>query len=221
MKAITNLVKGMMIVMLSVLMFSCSDGEDGAIGPAGQDGVNGVDGANGTGGNDGANGTDGTDGQNGEDGPSGTANVIYSDWIARDFETNVAAETNQQLLTSFNLAEFNLNEDVILVYGRREVNIIVSEIKLLPYILASQSEFYTFEVSSFSGGSSLRIEVSTLDGGTNLFTFFDDFRYVIIPGGVLTSSSVASDGLEPGSKSAKDYKNMSYKEITTLFNIPE
>ncbi len=218
MKAITNLVKGMMIVMLSVLMFSCSDGEDGAIGPAGQDGVNGVDGANGTGGNDGANGTDGTDGT---DGPPGTANVIYSDWIARDFETNGAAETNEQLLTSFNLAEFNLNEDVILIYGRREVNIIISEIKQLPYILASQNEFYSFRVSSFSGGSALRIEVTTLDGGTNLFTFFDDFRYVIIPGGVSTSSSAASDGLESGSKSAKDYKNMSYEEIKTLFNIPE
>lgn len=207
-----------MIVMVSLLIFSCSDGEDGAIGPAGQDGVNGADGANGADGNDGANGTDG---ENGDDGSPGTANVMYSDWIARDFETNVPAETNEQLLTSFNLAEFNLNEDVILVYGRHEVNILVSEIKQLPYILASQNEFYTFEVSSFSGGSSLRIEVSTLDGGTNLFTFFDDFRYVIIPGGVSTSSSAASGGLESGSKSAEDYKNMSYEEIKTLFNIPE
>ncbi|WP_108808268.1 collagen-like protein [Aquimarina spinulae] len=215
MKAITNLVKGMMIVMVSLLIFSCSDGEDGAIGPAGQDGVNGVDGTNGT---DGSNGADGVDG---EGGPPGTANVIYSDWIATDFETNVPAETNEQLLTSFNFGEFNLNEDVILVYGRHEVNILVSEIKQLPYILASQNEYYGFEVSSFSGGSSLRIEVTTLDGGTNLFTFFDDFRYVIIPGGISASSSTASGGLESGSKSARDYTKMSYQEIKTLFNIPE
>lgn len=80
MKAITNLVKGMMIVMVSLLIFSCSDGEDGAIGPAGQDGVNGVDGTNGT---DGSNGADGVDG---EGGPPGTANVIYSDWIATDLK---------------------------------------------------------------------------------------------------------------------------------------
>ncbi|WP_025666208.1 collagen-like protein [Aquimarina megaterium] len=208
MKAITNLVKGMMIVMVSLLIFSCSDGEDGAIGPAGQDGVNGVDGANGTDGNDGA------DGQDGEDGQPGTANVIYSDWIAEDFETNVAAETNEQLLTTFNLSEFNLNEDVILVYGRHEVNILVSEIKQLPYILASQNEYYGFEVASFVGGSSLRIEVTTLDGSTNIFTFFDDFRYVIIPGGVAASTSSAT-------KSAIDYTKMSYEEIITLFNIPE
>lgn len=108
-----------------------------------------------------------------------------------------------------------------MVYGRHEVNILVSEIKQLPYILASQNEYYGFEVSSFSGGSSLRIEVTTLDGGTNLFTFFDDFRYVIIPGGISASSSTASGGLESGSKSARDYTKMSYQEIKTLFNIPE
>lgn len=205
MKAITNVVKGMMIVMVSLLIFSCSDGEDGAIGPAGQDGVNGVDGTN---------GADGNDGADGEDGQPGTANVIYSDWIARDFETNVAAETNEQLLTTFDVTEFNLNEDVVLVYGRREANILVSEIKQLPYIFASQSEFYSFEVASFAGGSSLRIEVATLDGGTNLFTFFDDFRYVIIPGGVAAPTSSAT-------KSVRDYTKMSYEEIITLFNIPE
>lgn len=184
------------VFFIASLFMACSpeDGEDGAIGPQGPQGEQG------------ATGTTGADGQQGE---PGTANVIYSDWIARDFETNIASETNQQLLVTFNGAEFNLNEDVLLVYGRREVNVIVSEINLLPYILAGQQEYYGFGVSSFSGGSSLRVQVSTLDGGTNLFTYFDDFRYVIIPGGQQASTS----------KSALDYTKMSYEEITKLFNI--
>ena len=76
-----------------------------------------------------------------------------------------------------------------------------------PFILAGQSEYYGFEVASFSGGSSLRVEVSTLDGGTNLFTFFDEFRYVIIPGG------------QAAGKSTQDLQKMSYEEVTKVFNI--
>ena len=179
------------------LLWSCSaeDGEDGAIGPQGPQGEQGIA---------------GPQGEQGEQGETGTANVIYSDWIPRDFETAVAAETNQQILTTLSIIDFNLTEDVMLVFGRREVNAIVSEINQLPYILASQSEFYGFEVSSFNGGSTLSVEVATLDGGTNLFTFFDDFRYIIIPGGVPSTG-----------KSTIDYTKMTYEEILERFDIPE
>ena len=179
------------------LLWSCSaeDGEDGAIGPQGPQGEQGIA---------------GPQGEQGEQGETGTANVIYSDWIPRDFETAVAAETNQQILTTLSIIDFNLTEDVMLVFGRREVNAIVSEINQLPYVLASQSEFYGFEVSSFNGGSTLSVEVATLDGGTNLFTFFDDFRYIIIPGGVPSTG-----------KSTIDYTKMTYEEILERFDIPE
>ncbi|WP_394747903.1 collagen-like triple helix repeat-containing protein [Spongiimicrobium salis] len=189
------------MLFISSLFVACSpeDGDDGATGPQGAPGEQGPAGPT------------GADGAQGEQGVPGTANVIYSDWIARDFETGGAASTNEQLLTSFNTAEFNLNEDVLLVFGRRPVNVIVSQVFQLPYILASQQEFYGFRVSSFSGGSSLRIEVATLDGGTNLFTFFDDFRYVIIPGGQQVSTS----------KSSVDYTKMSYEEIAALFKIQD
>lgn len=182
------------------LLWSCSaeDGEDGAIGPQGPQGPQGEQGIS------------GPQGEQGEQGETGTANVIYSDWIARDFETAVAAETNQQTLATFGIIDFNLTEDVVLVFGRREVNAIVSEINQLPYVLASQSEFYGFEVSSFNGGSTLSVEVATLDGGTNLFTFFDDFRYVIIPGGIPLSG-----------KSSIDYTKMTYEEILERLDFPE
>lgn len=188
MKAVTNLVKGIMIVMLSILMFSCSDGEDGTIGPEGPAGIDGQDGTNGT---------------NGE---PGTANVIYSEWIARNFFIAGANDDNFQGLEVLDSNEFNENTDVVLVFGRRGTEGDY-DIYPLPYILASQDEYYGFGILSATGGFSLQVRVNTLDGGTNLFTFFSDFRYVIIPGGV--------------AKSAKDYKSMSYKEIRALLNIPE
>ena len=188
MKTMKNLLKFMSILVLTLFIISC-EGEDGPAGPAG------------------LQGEQGPQGDQGPQGEPGTANVIYSDWITRDFENEAASETNEQLLTSFTAGEFNLAEDIVLVFGRREVNAIVSEVRQLPFILAGQSEYYGFEVASFSGGSSLRVEVSTLDGGTNLFTFFDEFRYVIIPGG------------QAAGKSTQDLQKMSYEEVTELFNI--
>ncbi|NER17067.1 collagen-like protein [Spongiivirga citrea] len=204
-----NILKRLTTLYFITALFAvgCSpeDGEQGPAGPAGPQGEQGPSGQNGT------DGQDGADGAQGEQGETGTANVIYSDWIARDFETAGAATTNEQLLTSFNPAEYNLNEDVLLVFGRQNINAIVSNVYQLPYILTSQQEFYSFRVSSFSGGSSLRIEVSALDGGTNLYTFFDDFRYVIIPGGQQTT----------GKQTPPDYSKMSYEEVAKLFNIKD
>ncbi|WP_420603412.1 collagen-like triple helix repeat-containing protein [Flagellimonas sp.] len=192
-----------MALFSSLLLLSCS-AEDGATGPTGPIGPQGEQGDA---------GPAGADGADGEQGEPGTANVIYSEWIPRDFETGGASETNEQLLETFGLTDFNLSEDVLLVYGRREINILVDEIHQLPYILASQDEYYSFNVTNFIGGSSLRIEASTLDGGTNLFTFFDDFRYVIIPGGTPVT--------DPASKSYKDWSKMSYEEVAKHFNIKE
>ncbi|WP_108866962.1 collagen-like protein [Aquimarina aquimarini] len=48
------------LAIITLLTFSCSDGEDGAVGPTGPQGVNGQD---------------GTNGQNGTDGQDGNANV--------------------------------------------------------------------------------------------------------------------------------------------------
>ncbi|WP_103864530.1 collagen-like protein [Aquimarina sp. I32.4] len=52
------------LAIITLLTFSCSDGEDGAVGPTGPQGEQGV------------NGQDGTNGQNGVDGQDGNANVV-------------------------------------------------------------------------------------------------------------------------------------------------
>jgi len=180
------------IALLTTLLFVACSSEDG------QDGVNGL------------NGIDGIDGADGADGETGTANVIFSDWIDRDFLLDGAQASNLMGLEVFNASELNPVTDVVLVYGERDTGSDADGIYMLPYILASQNEYYGFGLFNVTGGTGLQIRVNTLDGGTNLFTFFSSYRYVIIPGGISTSG-----------KSSINYTKMTYQEIIDLFNIPE
>ncbi len=191
-------------LLVSFLIFSCS-AEDGDIGPQGPQGPQGEQGAN---------GVNGVDGAQGEQGDPGTANVIYSDWIERNFIVGVAAESNLMGLDVFNASELNSDTDVVLVYGRKTSgsNSDAYGVYQLPYNLSAQNEYYGFGLFEATGGTSIQVRVSSTDGGTNLFTFFDDFRYVIIPGGQAASAR----GLK-----AYDYKAMSYEEIVEKFNITE
>ncbi len=231
MKAITNLVRGMMIVMVSLLIFSCSDGEDGAIGPAGQDGIDGVDGTNGTDGNDGVDGNDGNDGNDGADGTDGndgspgTANVIYSNWFNTELSDNIAGSSDTFTINAPEIDADILNFGTVLVYARRIVispgpTINISVYQLPITFGAARQQSYLF---SLTNTNQIRISVQTNEEGDPAGdgTFLEQYRYVIIPGGISTSSSATSEGLESGSKSREEYKNMSYEEIRTLFNIPE
>ncbi len=189
------------VLFIASLMMACSkdDGQDGATGPAGSQGEQGVA------------GQDGADGTQGEQGETGTANVIYSDWISTDFLLPGALESNLMGLEVFNATELNPVIDVVLVYGQRDTDSNADGIYPLPFILASQDEYYSFGLYDTTGGTSLRINVSTLDGGTNLFNFFQSFRYVIIPGG----------NADSGKSTSIDYGKMSYKEVVTHFNISD
>ncbi|MEH6679511.1 MAG: hypothetical protein V7724_03135 [Sediminicola sp.] len=181
-----------------VLLCSCSaeDGEDGAIGPQGPQGEQGVG---------------GPQGEQGEQGEPGTANVIYSDWIPVDYIVDVAAESNLMGLGVLNSSELNQETDVLLVYGQRETEAGTTDgIFGLPFILATQNEYYGFGLFDASGGTGIQVRVNTLDGGANLFTFFTSYRYVIIPGGMPSAG-----------KSTIDYTKMTYEEILERFNIPE
>ena len=75
----------------------------------------------------------------------------------------------------------------------------------------NQNEIYRYRLSEGLTFSALYIETTTTDGGTNLFTYFNHYRYVIIPGGISSS----------GKSTSIDYRKMSYEEIVAHFNIPE
>ncbi|WP_282079396.1 hypothetical protein [Aquimarina algiphila] len=183
----SNLVTLIVMVIVSVSIFSCSDGEDGAIGPTGADG---------------------------EQGEPGTANVIYSDWIASEIPQTMPSSF-QNFPIAENIEDDIIDSGVILVYGRTASNAVWA----LPTILDFSSQVnYSFAVGS---NKELTVAVSLVSGSLDLpnNAYLTDYRYVLIPGGQLMGGGVS------GSKSAKnknvDYSKMSYEEITTQFNIPE
>lgn len=190
MKTNVKLVKVITLFMLTVFMVACS-GEDGAMGPAGPKGEQGPQGAA------------------GPQGETGTANVIHSDWVERNFLSPGAQSENLQGLKVFNTSEFNPDQDAIFVYGKRGTGS-SAEYHQLPYYLISQDEWYGFGIYKVTGGLGLQIRVKTTDGGSNVFTFFTHFRYVVIPGGVAASKNGKS----------LNYSEMSYEELAKHFNIP-
>ncbi len=182
------------VLCLSIFLVSCS-GDDGAVGPQGEQGVQG------------------DQGDQGNQGEAGTANVIYSDWIETNYVLAGAQQTNLQGLEVFSTSELNIDRDVVLVYGKRDVD---GTVHGLPYLLSTQNEYYGYTLAEVTGGVGLQVRVFRTDVGTNLFTFFNDFRYVVIPG------EESAGGRSASSYSQADYyAKLSYKEITALFNIPE
>ncbi|MGG8495836.1 hypothetical protein ACQY1Q_05430 [Tenacibaculum sp. TC6] len=194
-----KIAKILTVALMVFGMISCS-GDDGEIGPQGPQGEQGVQGDQGT---------------QGEQGEPGTANVIYSAWMPVNFLVGGAQQTNLMGLDVFNSSEFNIDTDVALVYGRRNSGANAG-VYTLPFTLHSQNEYYYYVLAEVTGGIGLQLRVTTTDGGSNLFTFFDEYRYVIIPGGVAASGKSSSKG---GVQSTIDYTKMTYEEITQLFNI--
>ncbi|NJB71575.1 hypothetical protein GGR42_002037 [Saonia flava] len=186
------------VIFISTFFVSCSkDGEDGAIGPQGPQGEQGIAGPTGS---------------DGEQGEPGTANVIYSDWIQSNFLNPNASTQNVMGLGTFSLEEYDITADVILVYGGNNINSGSFEVFQLPYTRINENEFFGFGLfGDGDGDTSLQVRVNTLDGSTSLFSYIDYYRYIIIPGEVVSTTV----------KSTLDYAKMSYKEICTHFNIPE
>jgi hypothetical protein len=155
------------------------------------------------------------DGKDGEQGPSGTANVMYSDWINQDWNF-----TNDTYTKSMGINEPKANNDffnnggIVLGYFRVYGNTIYP----LAYEDNSFKNLRKMYVAYFESQGSIRFIMESTDGTalTNVEVngstsdYNPQFKYVLIPGGVNISS-----------KQEVDYTKMSYQEICILFNIPE
>jgi len=189
------------MLFLGIIFLGCSpeDGEDGALGPQGIQGEQGPTGPQ---------GEQGATGPQGERGETGTANVIYSDWIPSGFESPIA-DTHASFAIE-NVAE--LTDEVksnghIAIYGRYTQAYTV--IQPLPKSLFGlRMQHYDFQINDLN--QNINIWVSSIDGSDIEIPIYDDYRYIIIPGGVPSAG-----------KSTVDYTKMNYQEIVAHFNIPE
>ncbi|AUC16955.1 hypothetical protein BTO06_18170 [Tenacibaculum sp. SZ-18] len=186
---IHNTIKLSLAIIFSLIIFSCSgeDGEQGIEGPQGEQGVTG---------------------DTGPQGEAGSANVFYSDWITANYTINGAQVTNLMGLDVLTESELNPDTDVVLVYGRTNESIESRGIYALPYFFSDQNEYYTFGLFEGTNETGIQVRVSSTDSGTKVFTFFMEYRYVIIK----SSQSISA-------RQKSEYAKMSFNEIKEKFNI--
>jgi hypothetical protein len=184
------------IICLSSLMVKCKKGDDGPIGPTGGKGDTGAAGANGT---NGTNGSKGETGATGPKGSTGTANVIYSDWItpASYTKTTVFSTINFTYdIAASKITQAILDKGTVLVYGKLEgYNPVIwpaGQVSALPivinYLSGTNPEIDTWSARAMLGKIQLVITNNTNIYGS--LATAHSFRYVIIPGGVHTTSTV-------------------------------
>lgn len=181
------------VLVIVGLVLSCSkDGNDGAVGPQGPQGEQGPQ---------------GPQGAEGSDGEIGTANVIYSEWIASELDDNIIATGSGFSVEVSELTQEVMDTGVILGYGKNDF-VVGSNIYQLPFLSGTNQ----YLVRPAEPGM-IRFEVSSIEGLSVGTSFFEEYRYVIIPGGNPASSGKSSTVI--------NYNKMSYEEIIEHFNIPE
>ncbi len=200
------------MLFASLLFISCS-AEDGATGPVGPAGPQGEQGPAGADGADGENGADGANGEQGEQGEPGTANVIFSDWIDSEFPANIVAVGAGFDIDVEELTQENIDGAAILVYGRNTNVIGTPDVFPLPFITNSNQYNYRIEDVGV-----LRITIASTEGLSIGIPFFEDYRFIIIPGENPANGPGGGISIKG---STIDYTKMSYQEIMQHFNIQE
>ncbi len=186
----------LLLLSTAFMLLLASCGKDGAVGPTGPAGATGPQGPAGT------NGTAGTSGSTGATGPTGatgTANVIYSDWItpASYTKTTVFGTIDFTYnITASKISQAILDNGTVFVYGRLNgYNPVIwptNQVSALPIIITYLNGT-TSNIDTWSALSTLgNIQIS-LESNTNAYSSISNahsFRYIIIPGGVVTLGSI-------------------------------
>jgi hypothetical protein len=178
----------LLLLLIAGALFISSCGKDGAVGPKGTAGATGATGAKG------ATGPAGPAGQNGQ---TGTANVIYSDWITPSSDSTATIGGVVHIYYQIPATQITgsiLNKGTIIVYakltGYSPSLWRTGQVGTLPITIAYNGNEDIW--SAFASGGMIRIDfINNLNTYTNLGPpFQDQFRYVIIPGGVAASAAI-------------------------------
>jgi Collagen triple helix repeat (20 copies) len=212
--------------ILAILFITVSCTKEGPEGPVGAQGPQGPPGT------PGANGAAGSTGATGQQGPPGTANVIYSGWIASPTTFGVAGwfDTSITTLGTVSRANFSapsmtqaiLDQGLTMVYhtfvsgGGSPTG--GANAQSLPYNVGIGGGNFV-EVNYRPAVGRVFVYLHNVLPGTGGFGFLAGhyFRYIIIPGGV--SGGRMMNGSASG-YTIEQLKAMSYDEVIKKFNIP-
>lgn len=177
---------------LCALLNACSaeDGADGATGPQGEQGLPGAD------------------GQNGQD---GTANVFSSGWFEIDTWDTDLADFKFHRIPNLNLTEFQIENDLILVYRRYRPTPTLTQVAILPVAVNSASGDLELSLTNRVQGNGLFIQIQAFGrnvAGNEYLPPETQFRYIII---------------EPDPTSDKNntpnFFKMSYEEVIAYLGL--
>lgn len=121
----------------------------------------------------------GPEGPQGEKGDPGSVDIIYSDWSQLDWNLNDSSTYLYHKIEVNELTEeFIESGGVLLMY-------IKFENYIYPIPFSGSNDYINYEISL---PGNLMISVGTYDGsGVEAFLREGEYRYVLIPGGVLTN----------------------------------
>jgi hypothetical protein len=176
----------MLITAAALLVSSC--GKNGAPGPTGPTGPTGATGATGPAGANGATGATGA---------TGSANVIYSAWVTPSTYTKDTVFTTWHLyadIPATKITQAILDKGTVIVYGKLDgYNPTIwpaAQVSALPIIITytEGSTVYTDTWSALITLGNVRIDFVDNMNLYNGISNAHQFRYVIIPGAVLTAA---------------------------------
>ena len=223
----------LLFVTMTLVFASCTKhgpegprGNTGGQGPKGTAGTDGEDGANGADGTNGTNGADGAAGEAGAQGPAGTANVIYSNWFTNDefslpwADSSVTSPVldgpeviSRAIKNAPDITSGILDSGIVLSYMR---NASLISPQLLPWIFSFTDAdsgdlmYCQLNVAPKVGGILYYVSNQTTHNASGISPNSGyEFRYIIIPGGVLAGGRKI------------DPKTMSYSEICKTYHIPQ
>jgi hypothetical protein len=214
------------LLALAITFLAVSCTKEGPEGPAGATGPQGPTGATGA---TGATGNTGPTGPQGPVGPPGSANVIYSAWLA------VGSSTGQSTVADSTFADYGqckrwyrtapsvtagvLDNGLVLSYWR-VTTIIYSN---LPYLFPVGAQTYflgSMPVATNGATPGGKIIYLTSIFGTNTGwtpNSSAETRYIVIPGSIAGGRSAGVGGTN---YTPDQVKAMSYEQVCRTFNIP-
>ncbi|WP_205686969.1 hypothetical protein [Chitinophaga rhizosphaerae] len=200
----TNMPRVLYVPLLLLALFVAACGKDGDTGPAGPAGPAGPGGAAGPG------------GPAGPKGDTGTANVIYSDWLDVGFpeiDTNVVA-VGDTIFTFFGGMNAPKITADILAKGDIKVYInfrTAANPLVMPLPVADFAFFGAFvNITPLFTVGAVNL-VSNIDAGTGLNAQNEkvwQYRYILIPGGVAARKAAGADVDWNNYKSVQKYLNL-------------
>ena len=197
------------VIALTFSIISCKK-----TGPEGPPGIAGPQGPP---------GGSGAIGPTGPTGPAGTANVVYSNWFSFTAAewgdtTMYSLDYKRAIKNIVSLTQAVFDNGVVLAYVR--FSLPNTNVNLLPFILYySNTTSYENHNAIVNVGKLIYTFQNVVSGTIVNYTPLNQYRFIIIPGGVLGGRTANGTATYNG-YTISQLQSMTYEQVAAILNIP-